>query len=335
MASSSATSILKPLSKADSCLLSLPSLFPCRPPHSFLSFPSKFTTAPFHLSSSHCSSLFSSSKKKTHLSSLVAYVAQSSEWGQEDDTITIDPKLSGDEDGEEGPHWENQELSENESRISDWEGEGEGEDDGGSEGEGGGVLELGDEEEGPLEEPNEDAKLYVGNLSYDVDSQKLAMLFEKAGTVEIAEVIYDRQSDRSRGFGFVTMSSVEEAEKAVDTFNRYEFLGRTLVVNKAAARGSRPERQPRTFQPAFRIYVGNLAWEVDSARLEQVFSEHGKVVDARVLYDRDSGRSRGFGFVTMADETGMNDAIAALDGQSVDGRAIRVNVAEEKPRRNF
>lgn len=61
--------------------------------------------------------------------------------------------------------------------------------------------------------------------------------------------------------------------------------------------------------------MGNLAWEVDNARLEQVFNEHGKVVDARVIYDRESGRSRGFGFVTMASEAEMNDAIAALDGQ--------------------
>lgn len=328
MASTSATSILKPLSKPDSCFLSLPSLFTGRPPHTFLSFPSKFI--PFSLSSSH-SSLFSPSKKKPHLPS----VAQTSDWAQEDDTITIDPKLGDDEEAGEGPHWENQELSETESRVSDWEGEAEGEDDGGSEAEGG-VLESGDEEEeGPYEEPNEDAKLFVGNLPYDVDSQKLAMLFEKAGTVEIAEVIYNRETDQSRGFGFVTMSTVEEAEKAVDTFNRYELSGRLLTVNKAAPRGSRPERQPRTFQPAFRIYVGNLPWDVDNARLEQVFSEHGKVVEARVLYDRDSGRSRGFGFVTMADETGMNDAIAALDGQNLEGRAIRVNVAEEKPRRNF
>lgn len=180
MASTSATSILKPLSKADSCLLSLPSVFSCRTPHSFLSFPSKFI--PFHLSSSSShSSVFSPSKKKTHLSSLIASVAQ------EDDTITIDQKLGSDEEG--GPHWENQELSETESRISDWEGEGE--EDGGSEAEGG-LLELGDEEEeeGSYVEPNEDAKLFVGNLPYDVDSQKLAMLFEKAGTVEIAEVSF-------------------------------------------------------------------------------------------------------------------------------------------------
>ena len=66
---------------------------------------------------------------------------------------------------------------------------------------------------------------------------------------------------------------------------------------------------------SFRIYVGNLPWQVDDARLEQVFSEHGKVVNARVVYDRETGRSRGFGFVTMASETELNDAIAALDGQ--------------------
>lgn len=89
-------------------------------------------------------------------------------------------------------------------------------------------------------------------------------------------------------------------------------------MNKASPRGTRPEREerpPRTYEPVIRAYVGNLSWEVDDSRLEQVFSEHGKVVSARVVYDRETGRSRGFGFVTMSDEKEMNDAIAALDGQ--------------------
>lgn len=190
-------------------------------------------------------------------------------------------------------------------------------------------------EGGGFPEPPEEAKLFVGNLAYDVDSQALAMLFEQAGTVEIAEVIYNRETDQSRGFGFVTMSTVEEAETAVEKFNRYDLNGRLLTVNKAAPRGSRPERQPRVYEPAFRVYVGNLPWDVDNGRLEQVFSEHGKVVEARVVYDRETGRSRGFGFVTMSNETELNDAIAALDGQNMEGRAIRVNVAEERPRRGF
>lgn len=160
------------------------------------------------------------------------------------------------------------------------------------------------------------------------------MLFEQAGTVEIAEVIYNRETDQSRGFGFVTMSTVEEAENAVEKFNRHDYDGRLLTVNKASPRGARPERPPRSFEPTLKVYVGNLPWDVDNTRLEQIFSEHGKIVNARVVYDRESGRSRGFGFVTMSDETEMNDAIAALDGQSLDGRAIRVSVAEDRPRRS-
>jgi RNA recognition motif-containing protein len=70
-------------------------------------------------------------------------------------------------------------------------------------------------------------------------------------------------------------------------------------------------------EPSFRIYVGNLPWQVDDARLEEVFSEHGKVVNARVVSDRETGRSRGFGFVTMSSETELQDAIAALDGQVI------------------
>ncbi|KAF7067418.1 hypothetical protein CFC21_073320 [Triticum aestivum] len=188
---------------------------------------------------------------------------------------------------------------------------------------------------GEYVEPPEEAKVYVGNLPYDVDSERLAQLFEQAGVVEVSEVIYNRETDQSRGFGFVTMSTIEEAEKAVEMFHRYDVNGRLLTVNKAAPRGARVERPPRDSGSSFRIYVGNLPWQVDDSRLVELFSEHGKVVDARVVYDRDTGRSRGFGFVTMASQPELDDAIAALDGQSLEGRALRVNVAEERPPRRF
>lgn len=189
------------------------------------------------------------------------------------------------------------------------------------------------EEEG-YPEPPEEAKLFVGNLPFDIDSEKLAQMFERAGVVEISEVIYNRETDQSRGFGFVTMSSVEEAQKAVEMFHRYDVGGRLLTVNIAAPRGSRPERSQES-EPTFKVYAGNLPWQVDDARLEQVFSQHGKVLDARVVFDRETGRSRGFGFVQMASKAEMDDAIAALDGQSLDGRTLRVNVAEERSRRSF
>ncbi|CAH1430409.1 unnamed protein product [Lactuca virosa] len=88
------------------------------------------------------------------------------------------------------------------------------------------------------------------------------------------------------------MITVEEAEKAVEKFNGYDLSGRALTVNKAAPRGSQSEK--RVVGTSFKIYVGNLAWQVDSERLEQTFNEHGKVVNARVIYDRESGKSRGF-----------------------------------------
>ncbi|XP_075519566.1 28 kDa ribonucleoprotein, chloroplastic-like [Primulina tabacum] len=181
---------------------------------------------------------------------------------------------------------------------------------------------------------SEEAKVYVGNFPYDVDGEKLAQLFGQAGVVEIAEVIYNRETDQSRGFGFVTMSTVKEAEKAVEMFHRYDFNGRLLSVSKATPIGSHPERSPRRFEDNYKIYVGNLPWSVDDSRLKQVFIEHGKVINARVVCDRETGRSRGFGFVTMLSESEMNDAIANLDGRSLDGRAIKVNVADERPRRS-
>lgn len=217
-----------------------------------------------------------------------------------------------------------------EQEHSELEGEGAGVEASEAEGDGGedGTFE------GSFVEPPEEAKIFVGNLSFDIDSEKLAMLFERAGTVEIAEVIYNRQTDQSRGFGFVTMSTVEEAEKAVEMLHHFDLNGRLLTVNKASPKGSRAERLPRVLDVEYRLYAGNLPWSVDDARLEQIFSEYGKVVNARVVFDRETGRSRGFGFVLMASETEMNDAIAALDRQSLDGRTIRVNVAEARPRRS-
>lgn len=75
--------------------------------------------------------------------------------------------------------------------------------------------------------------LFVGNLPYTVDSTKLGELFTQAGTVVSAKVIVDKYSGRSRGFGFVEMSSDEEAKKAIEMLNGNTVDGRALVVNEA------------------------------------------------------------------------------------------------------
>ncbi|KAI3454378.1 hypothetical protein Pfo_011041 [Paulownia fortunei] len=300
MSFSAKTTLLKPMSMAtNGCLTSVPPLFttskasysqPC------LSIP--FKPAKFHLACSYSSSLslptIFSLKKNDSLLRVSVIAAQQ----EENNPVLLEKQEEGEQEFQGKFNWD----------ASDNEVEGQESD---------GIVEaVGDagESDGYVEPP-EEAKVYVGNLPYDVDSEKLAKLFEEAGVVEIAEIIYNRETDQSRGFGFVTMSTVEEAEKAVEMFHRYDLGGRLLTVNKAAPRGSRPERPPRAFEPTSRIYVGNLPWSVDDSRLEQVFSEYGKVVSARVVSDRETGRSRGFGFVVMSSESEMNDAIANLDGQ--------------------
>jgi len=85
-----------------------------------------------------------------------------------------------------------------------------------------------------------------------------------------------------------------------------------------------------------RIYVGNLPWSTTNADLEAMFAAHGAVRAAEVIQDRETGRSRGFGFVEMEDEQGMNAAINALNGADIGGRPLTVNEAREKtPRPSY
>jgi RNA recognition motif-containing protein len=82
-------------------------------------------------------------------------------------------------------------------------------------------------------------KLYVGNLSFQTSSDELQQLFSQAGTVESASVVEDRDTGRSRGFGFVEMSSAEEGKAAIEQFNGKELNGRNLTVNEARPRENR------------------------------------------------------------------------------------------------
>lgn len=85
-----------------------------------------------------------------------------------------------------------------------------------------------------------------------------------------------------------------------------------------------------------KLFVGNLPWSVGDEELARVFASHGEVHNARVISDRDTGRSRGFGFVEMETED-ISALIRATDGHEIDGRNLRVNQAEEKdsgPRRS-
>lgn len=91
------------------------------------------------------------------------------------------------------------------------------------------------------------SKLFVGNLSFDTKPSDLEHFFAGAGKVREALVITDRESGRSRGFGFVTMFTPEEAKQAADTLNGRTLQGRTVKVNEAAEREATGTRSPRRY----------------------------------------------------------------------------------------
>ncbi|KEH31744.1 putative nucleotide-binding alpha-beta plait domain-containing protein [Medicago truncatula] len=103
-------------------------------------------------------------------------------------------------------------------------------------------------------------------------------------------------------FGCVTMSTVEEVEKAMKKFNGYELAGNFLTVSKDDIRNTLPDlpKRPHAFDSPFSVYVTKLSRSIENnEHLEQLFSKHGKVECAELICDKVSSRSRGYGFVTM------------------------------------
>jgi len=93
-------------------------------------------------------------------------------------------------------------------------------------------------------------KLFIGGLSYEATDEVLKEAFSEIGTVESAAVVMDRYSGRSKGFGFVEMSSEEEAQKAIEALNGKEIEGRTVTVNEA--KPMQPRSRDGGFKPSFR-----------------------------------------------------------------------------------
>ncbi|CAL9207524.1 unnamed protein product [Musa hybrid cultivar] len=181
-------------------------------------------------------------------------------------------------------------------------------------------------------------RLYVGNLPFTMTPAELAEVFSEAGTVETVEVVYDRVTERSRGFAFVTMASVEEANEAIRMFDGSQVGGRTVKVNfpEVPRGGEREVLGPRMRSRGFvdspyKVYAGNLGWSLTSQALRDAFFSQPGLLGAKVIFDRDTGRSRGFGFVTFTSAEECQAAIEAMNGVVVEGRPLRLSLAEGRP----
>ncbi|KAL5197231.1 hypothetical protein ABZP36_000743 [Zizania latifolia] len=185
-------------------------------------------------------------------------------------------------------------------------------------------------------------RLFVGNLPFSMTSGELSLAFSDAGRVENVQLIYDKVTDQSRGFGFVTMATAEEAAKAIKMFDGALLARRTARVNypdmprggertvgSAAAVAQRGSS--RHDDGTYKIYAGNLGWGVRADALRAAFEGQAGLLDARVIFERYTGRSRGFGFVSFRTAEDAQAALGALDGVELEGRPLRLSLAEHNP----
>jgi nucleolin len=176
--------------------------------------------------------------------------------------------------------------------------------------------------------------IFVGNVAWTVDNDRLSQEFAECGEVVSARVQLDRNTGRSRGFGYVTFATSEAVEAAIALQGTKEIDGRTLNIdksndtggNKAANRDNRAQAFGDTRSaPSNVLFVGNLSWDTTEDALWEVFQEHGAVDSVRVPTDRESGKPKGYGYIEFSNAESAKKAIDALNGQEIGGRTVRLD----------
>lgn len=177
---------------------------------------------------------------------------------------------------------------------------------------------------------NSVSKLFVGNLPWTMDVLELKEKAGEFGEVRSANIVTDRETGLSRGFGFVTMINEEQAQHVIAQLDGTEMQGRVVSVSEAGKGKKAPLVNVHNVSENCKLYVGNISWDLDLEDLKGLFSEFGEVVAARIITDHESGRSRGFGFVTMSNEDQAQAVVSELDQSDVAGRVLAVSIAGGK-----
>lgn len=179
---------------------------------------------------------------------------------------------------------------------------------------------------GPAEAPRR-AHLYVGNLSPRVTEYMLTEIFAVAGPVQHVKIIPDRNYQHGGlNYGFVEYLDMRAAETALQTLNGRKIFDTEIRVNWAY----QGQQNKEDTSNHYHVFVGDLSPEVNDEVLAKAFSAFGTLSDARVMWDMNSGKSRGYGFLAFRDKTDAEQAIATMNGEWLGSRAIRVNWANQK-----
>lgn len=178
--------------------------------------------------------------------------------------------------------------------------------------------------------------VFVGRLSWNVDNDWLSQEFAECGEVVSARVQMDRNTGKSRGFGYVSFATTEAVEAALALTGK-EIDGRPINVDRSIEKDKSAVREKRAnafgdsaSAPSSVLFVGNLSFDANEDMLWETFSEYGEVKSVRMPTDRESGRPKGFGYVEFTDIEAAKKAISGATGSEIAGRAIRLDYSQPR-----
>lgn len=187
----------------------------------------------------------------------------------------------------------------------------------------------------PADSEEKSTTIFVGHLSWNVDNDWLAKEFAEYGEVVSARVQMDRNTGKSRGFGFVEFTTSEAVDAAVAVANEKEIDGRTVNIDRSGARAPNPEKRAKAFgdtpsAPSSVLFVGNVSFDTTEDGLWEVFGEYGDVKSVRLPTDRETQRPKGFGYVEFSDVETAKKAFEGAQGLDIGGRTIRLDYSQPR-----
>jgi len=175
-----------------------------------------------------------------------------------------------------------------------------------------------------VQERNQDATIYVGDIDQQVDEALLWELMLQAGPVVNVHVPKDKLTGVHSGYGFVEFHSEEDSDYALKVMNMIKLYGKPIRVNKAS-------QDKKTLDVGANLFIGNLDPDVDEKLLYDTFSAFGVIIATpKMMRDPETGQSKGFGFIAYESFESSDAAINAMNGQFLSGRPISVTYALKK-----
>ncbi|XP_051767923.1 heterogeneous nuclear ribonucleoprotein A1a isoform X3 [Chanodichthys erythropterus] len=179
-------------------------------------------------------------------------------------------------------------------------------------------------------EPEQLRKLFIGGLSFETTDESLRAHFEQWGTLTDCVVMRDPNTKRSRGFGFVTYSSVGEVDAAMDA-RPHKVDGRAVEPKRAVSRED--SSKPGAHSTVKKIFVGGIKEDTDEEHLREYFGQFGKIEEVNIMTEKNSDKRRGFAFITFDDHDSV-DRIVIQKYHTVNGHNCEVRKALSREEMN-